>query len=49
MSKSEKIINLTSNKTKQFSLTLNNELINLFKQAITAFYCNNFLILFYIL
>ena len=33
MNKSEKIINLTSNKTKQFALTLNDELINLFKQS----------------
>lgn len=33
MSKSEKIINLITNKTKQFSLTLNDELIDLFKKA----------------
>ena len=33
MNKSEKIIKLTSNKTKQYSITLNNELIELFKAA----------------
>ena len=33
MNKNEKIIKLTSNKTKQFSVILNNELVKLFKQA----------------
>lgn len=33
MSKSEKILNLTRNKTKQLCLTLNDELIELFKKA----------------
>ncbi len=33
MSKNEKIINLTRNKTKQLSLTLNDELVEKFRKA----------------
>lgn len=33
MSKNEKIINLITNKTKQFSITINNDLFDLFKKA----------------